>query len=627
MLDASSIGVFQTRSIEEKWDLIERIQKNTEDWEIDKGNEPAINYEHDYIESYVKTNYFNTFCSKIGLDSQLMVDFCKDFASHIDSSRKKESQHHKRFNESPIEINVTDPVLPAVVYERPPYPSRIKEHSFVTGILNKNGRTTDEPEDMIKVKPQVAMVKDLVTCDIEESTISVCAISTNIVTAKNKGPISGTPVVFVKIGDHNYYGLCDLGSSVSAIPFSLYQEIMHEIHPCEIEDVDVTIHLANKQTISPVGIVRDVEVLCGKVKYPTDFLVLGSVQDSFCPIIFGRPFLTTCGAIIDCKKVKVSVEFNGEPYQFNFSKFSKHPRGTDLSSNDKIIEEIASIAIPPDDTLQQFMEDHENEMRMEERNELEDIFLRQTPILKHNLLVEPLGILSQPKEDPVFDLKPLPDTLKYDYLDEKKVYPIIINSNLSRYEEERLLETLRRHRGAIGYTLDDHKGISPSICQHTINLESDAKPVVDHQRWLNPRMKDVVRTEVLKHLAACIIYPIADSKWVSPVHCVPKKGGMTVVPNDKNELIPQRTIIGYRMCIDFRKLNKATRKDHYPLPFIDQMLERLSEHTHFFYLDGYSGFSQIHVNTADQEKTTFTCPYGTYAYRRMPFGLCNAPVT
>ena len=233
MLDASSSGVYKTRSMEEKWDLIERIQKNTEDWEIDKGIEPAINYEHDYIESYVKTDYFNTFCSKIGLDSQLMVDFCKDFASHIDSSRKKESQHHKPFKESPIEINVTDPVLPAVVYEQPPYPSRIKEHSFVTGILNKNRRTTDEPEDTIKVQPQVAMVKDLVTSDIEGSTISFCAVATNIVTAKNKGPISGTPVVSVKIGDHNYYGLCDLGSSVSAIPFTLYQEIMHEIQPCE----------------------------------------------------------------------------------------------------------------------------------------------------------------------------------------------------------------------------------------------------------------------------------------------------------------------------------------------------------------------------------------------------------
>src|ERR1043165_1770942 len=152
------------------------------------------------------------------------------------------------------------------MYEQPPFPARIKEHSFVTGILNKKGRTTDEPEDLIKVKPQVALVKDLVTSDIEESIISFCAVSTNIVTAKNKGPISGTHVVSVKIGDHNYYGLCDLGSSVRAIPFSLYQDIMHEIQLYEIEEVDVTIHLANKQTISPVGIVRDVEVLCGKLK-------------------------------------------------------------------------------------------------------------------------------------------------------------------------------------------------------------------------------------------------------------------------------------------------------------------------------------------------------------------------
>ena len=100
-----------------------------------------------------------------------------------------------------------------------------------------------------------------------------------------------------------------------------------------------------------------------------------------------------------------------------------------------------------------------------------------------------------------------------------------------------------------------------------------------------------------------------------------------MVANDNNELIPQRTVVGYRMCIDYRKLNKDTRKDHYPLPFIDQMLERLSKNSHFCFLDGYSGFSQIAVKYEDQEKTTFTCPYGTYAYRRMPFGLCNAPAT
>ena len=123
----------------------------------------------------------------------------------------------------------------------------------------------------------------------------------------------------------------------------------------------------------------------------------------------------------------------------------------------------------------------------------------------------------------------------------------------------------------------------------------------------------MVRNEILKLLEAGIIYPVADSQWVSPVHCVPKKGGITVVPNDKDELIPQIIVTGYRMVIDFRKRNKATKKDHYPLPFIDQMLERLSKHTHFCFLDGYSGFSQIPVSKEDQEKTTFTCPFDTFA--------------
>ena len=127
------------------------------------------------------------------------------------------------------------------------------------------------------------------------------------------------------------------------------------------------------------------------------------------------------------------------------------------------------------------------------------------------------------------------------------------------------MKTLKKHRAAIGYTLDDLKGISPTLCQHKIKLEKDAKPVVDHQRWLNPKMKVVVRNEIQKLLEASIIYPIADSQWVSLVHCVPKKGGITVVPDDKDELIPQRIITGYRMVIDFHKLNKATKKDHYPL--------------------------------------------------------------
>jgi hypothetical protein len=140
-------------------------------------------------------------------------------------------------------------------------------------------------------------------------------------------------------------------------------------------------------------------------------------------------------------------------------------------------------------------------------------------------------------------------------------------------------------------------------------------------------MKEVVKNKVIKLLDNGIIYPISNSKWVSPTQIVPKKSGVTVITNEKNELIPTRTIIGWYMCIDYRKLNSMTRKDHFPLPFIDQILERFAGHEFYYFLDGYSGYNQIEIALEDQKKTTFTCPFGTSAYQRIPFGLCNAPAT
>ncbi|KAM1216972.1 hypothetical protein ACFX2J_013200 [Malus domestica] len=135
---------------------------------------------------------------------------------------------------------------------------------------------------------------------------------------------------------------------------------------------------------------------------------------------------------------------------------------------------------------------------------------------------------------------------------------------------------------------------------------------------------EVVKKEIIKLLDCGVIYPISDSRWVSSVQCVPKKSGVTVVTNAENELVPTRIQTGWRVCINYRKLNAITRKDHFPLPFIDQMLERLAGYAFYCFLDGYSGYNQIVIAPKDQEKTTFTCPFGTFAYRRMPFGLCNA---
>ena len=190
-----------------------------------------------------------------------------------------------------------------------------------------------------------------------------------------------------------------------------------------------------------------------------------------------------------------------------------------------------------------------------------------------------------------------------------------------------MLDVLRKHRGAIGYSVDDIHGLSPSFCMHRIFLDEGHCPSRQPQRRLNSNMQEVVKKEIIKLLDAGIIYPISDSEWVSPVQVVPKKGGTTIIKNDRDELISTRTVTEWRMYIDYCRLNHATRKDHFPLPFIDQMLERLARHSFFCYLDGYSGFFQIPIHPDDQEKTTFTCPYGTFAYRRMPFGLCNAPAT
>ncbi|GKB56537.1 hypothetical protein Tco_0912723 [Tanacetum coccineum] len=141
-------------------------------------------------------------------------------------------------------------------------------------------------------------------------------------------------------------------------------------------------------------------------------------------------------------------------------------------------------------------------------------------------------------------------------------------------------------------------------------------------------MQEVVKKEIVKLLDTGIIYPIADIPWVSPIHGVPKKGGITFVTNEKDELVPTRTVTGWRVYIDYHKLNEATTKDPFPLPFMDQMLERLAGNKYFCFLDGFSEYFQIPFDSMDQEKITFTYPFGTYAYSsnwNLPYELmCDA---
>ncbi|GJV37368.1 reverse transcriptase domain-containing protein [Tanacetum coccineum] len=187
--------------------------------------------------------------------------------------------------------------------------------------------------------------------------------------------------------------------------------------------------------------------------------------------------------------------------------------------------------------------------------------------------------LEEPSTD--LELKPLPENLEYVVLEEPYFLPVIISSQLSAQNKSKLVSVLKKHKEAFAWKITDILGICPSFCKHKIQLLDDKKPVVQKQRRLNPNMQEVVKKEIMKLLDTGIIYPIADSPWVSPIHCVPKKGGITVVTNENDELVPTKTVTGWRVCIDYHKLNEATAKDHFPLPFLDQMLERLAGNKYF----------------------------------------------
>jgi hypothetical protein len=153
-------------------------------------------------------------------------------------------------------------------------------------------------------------------------------------------------------------------------------------------------------------------------------------------------------------------------------------------------------------------------------------------------------------ETPPVELKQLPPGLQYVFLNGDRETLVIISAMLSHEETQKLVATLEKYRSVIGYSLKDLKGISLSLCTHRIRMDQDNKPVHEHQQRLNNVMREVVK-EVLKLLKVGVIYPISDSEWVSLVQVKPKKGGMTPVCNEKNELIPQPTVTGWRMCIDY----------------------------------------------------------------------------
>ncbi|CAM8921267.1 unnamed protein product [Rhodiola kirilowii] len=416
--------------------------------------------------------------------------------------------------------------------------------------------------------------------------------------------------------------LCDLGASISLIPYSLYEKIdMGELHPTTI-----SLKLADRSSRVPNGVLRDVPIKVGKFFIPVDFYVLDMDSEQETPVILGRPFLNTVEAVIKCGEGSIELKIGNEKLKFFLKNAMKAPTSSfecnmlDISCETFGLTSFESEVMELDDSSTLFA----SLMNMEDED-MGDITLDEGEQRPNDHEI---------KEDPAprgkefeGELKPLPSNLRYEFLGSNATFPVIVGATLNEDETSKLVHVLKANRKALGYSIDDITGISPSLCMHRINLEENVKPSRELLRRLNPKLGEVVFKEITKLRDAGIIYSVSDSEWVSPIHVVPKKGGLTVVQNDKGELVPTRTVNGWRMCIDYRKLNKATKKDHFPIPFIDQMLERLAGHDYFCFLDGYSGFYQIPILPNDQGKTTFTCPYGTFAFRRMPFGLCNAPGT
>nr|GEV50036.1 reverse transcriptase domain-containing protein [Tanacetum cinerariifolium] len=282
-----------------------------------------------------------------------------------------------------------------------------------------------------------------------------------------------------------------------------------------------------------------------------DFVVVDFDADPRVPLILGRSFLKTRRALIDVFKGELTLRSgNPTPYYYPIVSTTS-PTLTPFGNSDFLLEEVdAFLALEDDLTspkVNQSYVDTEGDILLLE------VFLNDDPSLpppnqgnylpqvrKELKIYEAKTDKSSIDEPPEVELKDLPPHLEYAFLE------------------------------------GDDK------------LPEEFEPAVQHQRRVNPIIHDVIKNEALKLLDPGLVYPISDSPWASPVHCVPKKGSFTVVKNKENELIPTRLVTGWRVCIDYRKLNEATRKDHFPLPFIDQMLERLAGNEYYCFLDGFS---------------------------------------
>nr|GEU48747.1 reverse transcriptase domain-containing protein [Tanacetum cinerariifolium] len=348
--------------------------------------------------------------------------------------------------------------------------------------------------------------------------------------------------------------LADLGASINLMPFSVWKRLSLP----DLTPTFMTLELADRSISRPVRVAEDVYVKVGSFHFPADFVVVDFDADPRVPLILGRSFLKTGRALIDV--------FEDEPTSSEFYQPYLDPEG-DIHLLEAFLNDDPSLPPP---NQRNYMPEVRKELKIYEAKS------------EKSLVDEPL----------VVELKDLPPHLEYAFLEGDDKLLVIITKDLSVEEKTALITVLKSHKRAIAWKLSDIKGINPEFCTHKILMEEDFKPAVQHQRRVNPKIHDVIKQEVIKLLEAGLIYPIFDCPWVSPMHCVAKKGGFIVVENEDNELISTRLVKGWRVYIDYLKLNEATRKDHFPLPFMDQMPERSAGNQYYCFLDGFSGTFQ-----------------------------------
>nr|GEX31534.1 DNA-directed DNA polymerase [Tanacetum cinerariifolium] len=425
------------------------------------------------------------------------------------------------------------------------------------------------------------------------------------------------------------HSLADLGASINLMPLSIWKNLsLPELTPTRM-----TLELADRSITRPKGVAKDVFIKVGKFHFPTDFVVMDFEADPRVPLILGRSFLRTGHALIDVYREEITLRVNDESITLNLNQTMRYS----LTYDDNFVNRVDVIDIACEEFVQNVLDFQYNSKSSN------PTLVSDSSIPENDFSKEPIVKSSSPTLTPFresdFFLEEIKDFLNDDSIPtgiENSVYDpkgdILFLEKLLNEDpfqlppmDLKLAEESKAKSFAIAWKISDIKVIDPRFCTHKILMEDDYKPAVQSQRRVNPKIHDVIKKEVIKLPDASMIYHISDSPRVSPIHCVPKKEGMTIVANENNELIPTKLVTGWRVCIGYWKLNDVTRKDHFPLPFMDQMLERLAGNEFYCFLDGFSGYFQIPIDPQDQEKTTFTCPYVTFAYRRMPFGLCNAP--